>query len=350
MSARTETDPAPAAMPGRAFRPEMLIWILAPPLVGVLSFLIGRYPVEPWTVVQVLAAQVLPIPETWSATVETVVIDVRLPRVLGALCVGGCLSLSGAVYQGVFRNPLVSEFTLGVSAGAGFGAALAILLVNTRWAVQGSAFLFALLAVGVCFGLSRAYRARSILVLVLCGIIVGSVFSSLLTLLKFVADPESKLPVIEYWLMGSLSSVSMGDALSVLALALPAATVILALRWRLNVLALGDDEARLLGMEPFRMRLTFVLCATLMAAAAVSISGIIGWVGLVIPHFARMLVGPDFRRLLPASLSIGACYLLVVDNIARSVTQAEVPLGILTALVGAPFFAVLLKRSFLGWN
>ena len=329
---------------------EIAIWVLAPPVVILLSFLVGRYPVAPWTVAQVLASTILPIRHGWPATVDAVVLDVRLPRLIGALAVGGWLSLSGAVYQGVFRNPLVSEFTLGVSAGAGFGAAIAILVLPDRWVIQGAAFLFALISVTACLALSRSYRARSILVLVLCGIIVGSVFSSLLALLKFVADPESKLPVIEYWLLGSLSTVTMRDALTVLALGIPAAALVLGLRWRLNVLALGDDEARNLGLEPGRLRLAFLVCATLMAAAAVSISGIIGWVGLVIPHFARMIVGPDFRRLLPASLSIGACYLLIVDDLARVLAQAEVPLGILTALVGAPIFAVLLKRNLLGWT
>jgi iron complex transport system permease protein len=197
--------------------------------------------------------------------------------------------------------------------------------------------------------MARLYRAASTLVLVLGGIIVSSLFTALLALLKYVADPDGKLPVIEFWLMGSLSSVGNRDLLAVIAVILPAALLLLALRWRLNLLAMGDEQARILGVEPGRLRFVAVLLATMMAASAVSISGIIGWVGLVIPHLARMLVGPDFRRVLPASLSLGACYLLAIDAVARTASAAEIPLGILTAVIGAPVFMLLLRRSRLGW-
>ena len=318
-------------------------------MVFLLSFLIGRYPVPPLTVIRVIAAQFLPVTPDWPAVVGSVVLDVRLPRVIAAMIVGGGLAMSGACYQGVFRNPLVSPFTLGVSAGAGFGAAIAILLFQQRYAVQLCAFAFGLAAVGLCFFMSRMYRAGSTLVLVLAGVIVGSLFTALLSLLKYVADPNSKLPVIEFWLLGSLSSVSMADIAAVAAVAVPSAAILLLLRWRINLLAMGDEEARILGVEAGRLRAVVVLLATLIAASTVAISGIIGWVGLVIPHFARIIVGPDFRRLLPATLSLGACYLLVIDDLARSVTAAEIPLGILTALVGAPAFMLLLRRGSLGW-
>ncbi len=326
-----------------------LLLVLAPVVLFLLSFLIGRYPVPPLTVIRVIAAQILPVTPDWPAVVGSVVLDVRLPRVIAAMLVGGGLAMSGACYQGVFRNPLVSPFTLGVSAGAGFGAAVAILLFQQRYAVQLCAFAFGLAAVALCFLMSRMHRAGSTLVLVLAGVIVGSLFTALLSLLKYVADPNSKLPVIEFWLLGSLSSVSMADVAAVAAVALPSAAILLLLRWRINLLAMGDEQARILGVEAGTLRAVVVVLATLIAASTVAISGIIGWVGLVIPHFARILVGPDFRRLLPATLSLGACYLLAIDDIARSVTAAEVPLGILTALVGAPAFMLLLRRGSLGW-
>lgn len=325
------------------------LFVALPFLLFLLSFLLGRYPVAPLTVLKVIAGQFLPIVPDWSPTVEAVVLNVRLPRVIAAMAVGGGLAIAGASYQGVFRNPLVSPFTLGVSAGAGFGAAVAILLFNQRYAIQLCAFGGGLTAVALCFAMSRFYRVSSTVVLVLGGVIVGSLFTALLSLLKYVADPNSKLPVIEFWLLGSLSSVSMADMIPVLLVSLPAAAVLLLLRWRLNVLAMGDEQARIMGVEAGRLRFVFILFSTLIAASAVSISGIIGWVGLVIPHFARIVVGPDFRRLLPATLSLGACYLLIIDDIARTVTAAEVPLGVLTALVGAPVFILLLGRGGLGW-
>ena len=225
-----------------------LLLVLAPVVIFLLSFLIGRYPVPPLTVIRVIAAQILPVTPDWPAVVGSVVLDVRLPRVIAAMLVGGGLAMSGACYQGVFRNPLVSPFTLGVSAGAGFGAAVAILLFQQRYAVQLCAFAFGLAAVGLCFFMSRMYRAGSTLVLVLAGVIVGSLFTALLSLLKYVADPNSKLPVIEFWLLGSLSSVSMADIAAVAAVAVPCAAILLALRWRINLLAMGDEQARILGV------------------------------------------------------------------------------------------------------
>ncbi|MBK1866061.1 iron ABC transporter permease [Aestuariivirga sp. YIM B02566] len=320
-----------------------------PIVLFLLSFLVGRYPVPPLTVIRIIAAQFLPIEPDWPPLVASVVLDVRLPRLLAGMAVGGGLALAGACYQGVFRNPLVSPFTLGVSAGAGFGAAVAILLFEQHYATQALAFVFGLAAVALCFFMNRLYRAGSTLVLVLAGIIVSSLFTALLSLLKYVADPHSKLPVIEFWLLGSLSAVSMEDVVVVLIVMIPASILLLLLRWRINILSLGDEQAGILGLEVGRLRFLIVLLATLVAASTVAISGIIGWVGLVIPHFARILVGPDFRKLLPTTLSLGACYLLLIDDIARTVTAAEIPLGILTALVGAPAFMLLLRRGSLGW-
>lgn len=323
--------------------------ILFPTAIFLLSFLIGRFPVPPWTVIRVIGANLLPITPDWSPVVRSVVMDVRLPRIAGAMLVGSGLSLSGACYQGVFRNPLVSPFILGVSAGAGFGAAVAILLFPWHDAVPMMAFAFGLLAVGMCFGLARSYRSAPTLVLVLAGVIVGALFTALLSLLKYLADPESKLPLIEFWLLGSLSGIGWRDVTMLLTLFVPGAAVLLALRWRLNLLAMGDDEARSLGVNTARLRTVVVVVATLIAAATVAVAGIIGWVGLVIPHAARIMVGADFRRVLPVSAVLGACYLMLIDDIARTVTAAEMPIGVLTAIVGAPVFALLLRRRSLGW-
>ena len=318
-------------------------------LVFAASFLVGRYPVSLAAVLHELAAAMMRQPPPESAIIHSVVMDVRLPRIAVAALVGAGLSLSGACYQGVFRNPLVSPFVLGVSAGAGFGAALAILFLPQPGAVPTLAFVFGLLAVGLCFLMARSYRAAPTLVLILSGIVVGALFTALLSLLKYLADPDSKLPLIEFWLLGSLSSVTNRDALLLLGLFVPCGGVLWVLRWRLNLLAMGDDEARSLGMRAGQLRAVVILASTLIAASTVAVAGIIGWVGLVVPHAARILVGADFRRVLPASAAIGACYLMLVDDLARTITQAELPIGVLTALVGAPVFALLLRRTRLGW-
>ena len=331
-------------------RPAGALLLLAAPLVVVLaSFLVGRYPLSPLTVLRVIAAEFLPIAPDWPAVVRAVVIEVRLPRILGALLIGAGLAVSGACYQGVFRNPLVSPFILGVSAGAGFGAALAILYCPAPGAVAGTAFLCGLAAVAVCFALARSYQAAPTLVLVLAGVIVGAFFTALLSLLKYTADPESRLPLIEFWLLGSLSGLGWRDIAGLAALVLPSGAVLMGLRWRLNLLALGEAEARALGVDTTRLRAVVLVFATLIAAVTVAVAGIVGWVGLVVPHAARILVGADFRRSLPVSAVLGGCYLVAVDDLARTVTTAELPIGVLTALVGAPVFALLLRRRALGW-
>jgi iron complex transport system permease protein len=330
--------------------PINVILIILPVSLFFISFLLGRYPVSPPEVITVLTSKILPIEHTWPATLDTIVFQIRLPRIIAAMLVGAGLSISGACFQGVFRNPLVSPQILGVASGAGFGAALAILLSGNLFVVQVSAFLFGLLAVGLSYGISRLYKNRSILALVLAGVAVGALFAALIAATQYVADPYKQLPSIVFWLMGSLASVSMLDIIMVSAPILVGMAVLLLIRWRINVLSLGDDEARALGVNIRKLRAIVILCCTIITAASVSISGMIGWVGLVIPHMGRILVGPDHKVLLPACASIGAFYLLLVDNIARSVTTMEIPLGILTALVGAPFFLYLLSKSRRGWG
>ncbi len=330
-----------------------LLLVAGPAALFLLSFMIGRYPIGPLTVLRVFGAELGLATADWPAAVRSVVIEVRLPRIVAGMLVGGGLALAGACYQGVFRNPLVSPFTLGVSAGAGFGAALAILLFPAPGAVLASAFVCGLLAVALCFALAQGGPSGSAgsspLLLVLAGVVVGAFFTAMLSMIKYMADPDSKLPLIEFWLLGSLAGASRADVLMLLALLLPTGGLLLALRWRINLLTLGDDEARSLGVDAGRLRLLVVTLATLIAAATVAVAGIVGWVGLVVPHAARLLVGADNRRLLPASLALGASYLLLVDDLARTVTASEMPIGVLTALIGAPVFALLLRRSRLGW-
>ncbi len=327
----------------------MLVWVL-PLVCFVLAMLFGRYGASPWAVLKLVAGKMTGMDANWSFTLETVVFKIRLPRVCAAMLIGAGLSVSGASFQGVFRNPLVSPFILGVATGSGFGAAVAILLSGHSLVIQASAFLSGTLAVLISYGLTRIYKTSSILVMVLSGVIVGAFFSALISLIKYVADPYDKLPVIVFWLMGSLATISMKDLLIIL-LPVSAGTIaMLALRWKIGVLSMGEEEARSLGLEAGRLRVVLIMAATLVTASAVAVSGVIGWVGLVIPHLARMIGGPDYRRLVPLSLSLGACYLLFIDTLSRNLVAGEVPLGILTATVGAPFFALILKKGTLGWS
>jgi iron complex transport system permease protein len=324
--------------------------VLLPVVAFLSSMLVGRYHIPPVTVARVLLSRVLPMDPDVAPEAAVIVIEVRLPRALLALAVGAGLAVSGTAFQAIFQNPLVSPDILGVSAGAGFGAALAIATSGNVVAVQVSAFLCGLIAVALAYAISRQFRVTMVLLLVLAGIIVGSVFSALTSLVTYTVDPQRKLPAIVFWLLGSLSTASTRDLLSALPLMAVGIGGLVVVRWRLNVLSLGDQEARSLGVNADRMRIAIIGCATVVTAAAVSISGIIGWVGLVIPHVARMLVGPDHRVLVPASVAIGSAYLLAIDSLARSATAAEIPLSILTAIIGAPFFAFLLRRAGRAWS
>jgi iron complex transport system permease protein len=280
-----------------------------------------------------------------------ILLQVRLPRIAAGILIGAGLSAAGAAYQGIFRNPMVSPDILGASAGAGFGAAAAILYSLSIVWIEALSFTFGLLAVGfTCLAAARLKRVGDpILTLVLIGILVGAVFTALVSLAKYAADPYSKLPTITLWLMGSLSAINPKDlGFAVVPMVIGLVPLHL-LRWNLNVLAFGEEEARALGAETVRLRWIIIFCATLLTAASVAIAGMVGWVGLVIPHLARMLVGPDYRVLLPASVLIGASYLLLTDDLARSILANEIPLGIITALIGAPFFLYLMTRSNRGW-
>ncbi|RZN65029.1 MAG: iron ABC transporter permease [Candidatus Methanoliparum thermophilum] len=322
--------------------------IILPFFLFFSSFLIGRYPISPIEVITVILSKILPI--ECDNIAETVIFQIRIPRIIAAMLVGAGLSISGASFQGLFKNPLVSPDILGVSAGASLGASIAILLSLNLFYIQIFALLFGLTAVAITYFVSRLVKSSSNLVLVLSGMAVGSLFSALTSFTKYVADPYEKLPAIVFWLMGSLSSVSNKDLLVVIFPMLVSIMILLLIRWKINVISIGDEEARSLGLNTKKFTTLMIICCTILTASAVCISGIIGWVGLVIPHIGRMIVGPDHRKLLPATLSLGASYLLLVDNFARALTTVEIPLGILTAIMGAPFFIYLLKKSKIGWS
>ncbi len=316
-------------------------------LVGgiFLSFLLGRYPVGPVDLVRILLSRVFPLSPTWQEAAELVVFKIRLPRVVLSCMVGCCLSAAGASYQGVFQNPMAAPDILGASSGAALGAALAILMDMDSFMVTAMAFLFSLLCVGLVIFISNHARGKKVLGLVLSGIMISSLFSSGTSFVKLMADPSNQLPAITFWLMGSLSGAKPGDVLfAFVPMALGCATLLM-LKWRVNVLTLGDDEARTMGVNARRVRLMVILSSTLITAASVSVSGMIGWVGLVIPHLARRLVGNNYRHLMPASMLLGALFLLMVDNLCRTLMMTEIPLGILTSLVGAPFFIYLITRE-----
>jgi len=333
-------------------KPSMLVLLLLIAIASLFSALLfGRYPVSLSEVVQVFLEQLNFGPYDLSVTTRTVVLDVRLPRVVAAMLIGSALSVAGAAYQGLLKNPLVSPDILGASTGAGFGAALALIMSWSLVWVQLSAFLFGILAVILVYQISRLIRQSDpILTLVLTGLLIGTIFSSLISVMKYVADPFDKLPSITYWLMGSLSTTSMGDVKFAVFPVVFGMIPLILLRWKLNVMSFGEEEAMALGVNTKGIRFVVIFCATLMTAAVVSISGIIGWVGLLIPHFVRSLVGPDFRLLLPGSILVGGTYLVWVDTFSRTLLPLEIPLGILTSLVGAPFFLYLLVNSRRGWQ
>lgn len=311
----------------------------------LISFLLGRYPVQPKELLGILFSRILPVEPFWQQVTELVVFNIRLPRVLVACMVGCCLSAAGASYQGAFQNPMAAPDILGASSGAAFGAALAILLGLPGFFITLFAFVSSLLCVSLVIFVSGHARGKKVLGLVLSGIMISSLFSSGTSFIKLVADPNNQLPAITYWLMGSLSGVKKGDVLFAFIPMLIGCLALLLLRWRINVLTLGDDEARTMGVNAGQVRLIVILSSTLITAAAVSVSGMIGWVGLVIPHLARRLVGNNYRHLMPASMLLGALFLLIVDNICRNLLATEIPLGILTSLVGAPFFIYLITRE-----
>ncbi|MBS6749796.1 MAG: iron ABC transporter permease [Firmicutes bacterium] len=313
----------------------------------LLSFLFGRYPVPFRELCGILADKFLSIfglgiEPFWTDAMQAAVWNVRLPRVIMSVLVGACLSAAGAAYQGVFQNPMAAPDVLGASAGAGFGAALAIYVGLSSMYITLAAFGMSLLTVALVFWVSRHAKGERVLGLVLAGIMVSSLFQAGTSFIKLAADPTNKLPEITYWLMGSLSGAKWSELGFVIWPMLLGLVPLFLLRWRLNVLAMGDDEARAMGVDAGRLRIWLIIAATLVTAASVSVSGMIGWVGLVIPHMVRRICGSDYRWLMPCSMLGGGTFLLIVDNVSRNVTTSGIPIGILTAFIGAPFFLWLI--------
>jgi iron complex transport system permease protein len=324
--------------------------IVLPLLAMLLSLFIGRYSASPATVVSVFLSKIMPwVDFEIPSTAEVALIWVRLPRLILATLVGMSLAISGASFQGVFRNPLVSSHILGVASGASLGAGIAIIMDAPLWVIQLSAFCSGLLAVAMAYFIGRIFGQTGTLTIVLAGIIIGSLFGAMLSILKYGADPETKLPEITFWLMGSLAASNWSRVTMAVPPMIAGIVGLLLLRWKINVLSLGDEEAKAMGVNTNILRAVIIVCCTVVTAAAVCVSGVIGWVGLVIPHIGRMLVGPDHKDLLPASLALGGTYLLLVDDLARTIASSEIPIGILTALIGTPFFAYILKRRGAGW-
>ena len=311
----------------------------------LLSFVVGRYGVPLGQVVRILLSGVLPLEQTWTDNMAIAVLNVRLPRILLACLVGCGLSAAGTGYQTVFQNPMAAPDILGASSGACFGAALAILTGQGAVMITVFAFLASLLSVALVYLVGNHTRGNRVVNLLLAGIMVGSLFSACTSYIKLVADPTDQLPQITYWLMGSLSGTRMGTVRFAAVCMAVGLVPLLLLRWRMNLLTLSPDEARAMGVHTDRLRLAVILCATVLTASAVSVSGMIGWVGLVIPHLSRRIVGSDCRRLMPMSCLFGAAFLLLVDNMARCLTATEIPIGILTAFVGAPFFIYLMVKG-----
>ena len=331
--------------PNLSYNTILLLLAVCLLLAIIGSVTLGRYPIGLKELGGILLSRIRPVEPFWTKTQESLLLQHRLPRILLACLVGGCLSSAGAAYQGVFQNPMAAPDILGASSGAAFGAALAILLrLSGSW-IMVLAFLGSIVTVLLVMFVAGRAKGKRVLGLILAGIMVSSLISSGTSLIKLVADPEDQLPAITYWLMGSLNGTSPADVWFAL---LPMAVGFLPLyllRWRINLLTLGDEEARTIGVNARRLRTIVILSATLITAAAVSVSGVIGWIGLVIPHLTRRMVGNNYRHLLPASTLFGALFLLLVDNLSRMLFATEIPIGILTSFIGAPFFLYLITRE-----
>jgi len=317
----------------------------------VVAFTIGRYPVSLAELLDVLWSRALGRAPSAPAAVENVVLLVRGPRVMAALLVGSALAVAGAAFQGLFRNPLVSPDILGASSGAALGAVIGIFFSLGIFGIELLAFVGGLAAVAAVYMIGSMLRSRDpILVLVLAGVVIGALLGAGVGLVKYLADPYNQLPAMTFWLLGSLAATSVSDLLPLLGPVAIGTIVLVALRWRMNVMSLPDEEARALGVSTGPLRIAIVAAATLVTSASVATSGIIGWIGLVVPHLARALVGPDFPRLLPASALLGGGFLLLIDTLARTAAPVEIPLGILTAVIGTPFFIWLLADMQRSWS
>ncbi len=324
---------------------KMLIFIVLFILSILISFQIGRYPVSPVELVRILISRIIPIEESWPSQAETVVFNIRLPRIALSSVIGASLALSGLLLQQVFRNPMASQDVLGSASASAFGASLALLMGANYMMVSLSSFLFGILSLLLIILISSRIRKKDSFTLVLCGIMVSSLFTSATSFVKLVADTNETLPAITYFLMGSLSSFRTSDLILVFTVTLVASIPMILISWRINLLSLSEEEAISMGVNMTRLRFVSITASTLLTASSVAAAGQIGWIGLVIPHFTRMICGSNTKITVPASMLLGASFLTLVDTLARSLTTSEIPIGILTSFVGAPFFLYLIRRE-----
>ena len=330
---------------------EIVLPLVLLAVLVLVAFTVGKYPLAWRDVCWLFWSKLTGMQHGLPASFETVVFGIRGPRIAGALLIGAALAAAGAAYQGLFRNPLVSPDILGVSSGAALGAVLGIFLSLPVVGIQGLAFAFGLAAVALVYLIGSSVRGHDpVLVLVLAGVVLGTLFGSCVALLKYLADPYNQLPAITFWLLGSLASANPADIRAALLPVLIGLVPLHLLRWRMNVMSLGEEEAQALGINTRRTRLVIIAAATLMTSAAVAMAGVIGWIGLLIPHLARLVAGPDFTRMLPVAMIVGAAFLLAVDTLARTLTAMEIPLGVLTAFVGTPVFIWLLAATRRSWT
>ncbi len=320
-----------------------ILFLVLPLPVFIFSTFLGTYHIDPLEIIKVILSKFTPFEYNYPSIYDKVIFNIRFPRILLAMMTGAALSTAGATFQGVFRNPLVSPYILGLSSGAAFGAALCIAVIP-QIPVQAGAFIFSLIALGFSYATARTGREASTIALVLAGVITSSIFGALLAIIQFMVD-ERSLQSIVYWNMGCLHTSCWSKFYNSFPLVAIGCLVIFLLRWKLNVLALGEEEAKSVGMNIERYKFIFIIASSLAASAAVAVAGIIGLVGLIVPHILRMIFGPDHKKLIPLSITFGAAFLAVVDNVARASFNFEIPVGIITTLLGAPFFLYLLRST-----
>lgn len=333
----------------KSSRVEILIFIL-PLVLAVIALGIGRYNISIHNVLIILKAEIMGTTASVAPFMSTIVWQLRMPRIIMALLVGAGLSVAGATAQSVFSNPLATPDTIGVSAGAAFGAVLGILVTNNLYLIQLMSFLMGIVALLMTYKLSQLSKQQSIVMIVLSGMIVASFFSALVSLLKTIADTDTQLPSIVFWLMGSMSASNYKSLLAGMPFMTIGILTIYLLRWKLNVLQLNEDEAKSMGINVSGMRLLMIGSCALITASAVSMCGQIGWIGLLVPHLCRMIIGSNNKYLIPITISMGACFLLLIDTLARTVSPTEIPLSIITAIIGTPFFAYLIKKTGGAWG
>lgn len=330
------------------FPMKMLLMLSVLVIAYLFSFVLGSVDISVGTVIDILKSRLMEVEKYWSDVLDTIVMNVRFPQITLSVLIGGALSVSGASYQTVFKNPMVSSDILGVSAGAGFGAAFAMLMRGTWWEIQIAAFICGIAAVTIAYFIGAVFGKQNLTILVLAGVVVSSFFQALISIIKTVADTDSVLPSITFWLMGSLNKGDTTDLIVMLPAVILSMTLLFVFRHKIDVLAAGEDEARAMGVNVVWVKGAVILASTLMTACAVSVAGIIGWIGMVVPHIARAVTGASYSKLIASSFVIGGVFLLLIDDIVRT-SFSDLPLGVLTALIGTPVFVFLLVRTRKEW-